>query len=87
MILPELGKATVFNTVDGKKGVCLTKGNSKLICFWTPFEQYRWIRFPFGVSTTSNICQMLMYEITNDLDGVEVMADNFLVYRSGDTME
>lgn len=43
-ILPELGKAKVFSTVDVKKGfwhVELDEASSKLTTFWTPFGRYR----------------------------------------------
>lgn len=59
-ILPELGQAKVFSTVDTKKGfwhVVLDKSSSKLTSFWTPFGRYRWLRLPFGISSAPEIFQ------------------------------
>ncbi|XP_055522623.1 uncharacterized protein LOC129716814 [Wyeomyia smithii] len=43
-VLPELGQAKVFSTVDAKKGfwhVLLDNESSRLTTFWTPFGRYR----------------------------------------------
>lgn len=89
-ILPSLGKARIFSTVDVKKGfwhVELDKDSSLLTTFWTPFGRYRWKRLPFGISSAPEIFQMKVFEMTHDLNGVEVMADDILVYGCGDTYE
>ncbi|XP_053687067.1 uncharacterized protein K02A2.6-like [Sabethes cyaneus] len=57
-ILPELGKAKIFSTVDAKKGfwhVELDESSSKLTTFWTPFGRYRWTRLPFGIAPAPEI--------------------------------
>ncbi|XP_055623663.1 uncharacterized protein LOC129767070 [Toxorhynchites rutilus septentrionalis] len=89
-ILPELGKAKVFTTVDAKKGfwhVVLDEPSSKLTTFWTPFGRYRWTRLPFGVAPAPEIFQLKLQEVIQDLKGVECIADDILVYGMGDTME
>ncbi|XP_055598551.1 uncharacterized protein K02A2.6-like [Uranotaenia lowii] len=89
-ILPELGKARVFSTVDAKKGfwhVVLDEPSSKLTTFWTPFGRYRWIRLPFGVAPAPEIFQLKLQEVIQGLKGVECIADDLLVYGVGDTLE
>lgn len=89
-ILPELGRAKVFSTLDAKKGfwqLKLAETSSKLTCFWTPFGRYRWVRLPFGLAPSPEIFQMRMQELTQNLKGVEIMADDILIYGSGDSVE
>ncbi|XP_065091393.1 uncharacterized protein K02A2.6-like [Ochlerotatus camptorhynchus] len=89
-ILPELGKATVFSTVDAKKGfwhVVLDQPSSRLTTFWTPFGRYRWIRLPFGIAPAPEIFQMKLQEVIQDLEGVECIADDVLIYGVGDTLQ
>lgn len=89
-ILPELGKAKVFTTLDVKKGFWhqkLSESSSKLTTFWTPFGKYRWKVLPFGISSSPDYFQMKMYEIVQGLSGVEVLVDDLLVYGVGETFE
>lgn len=87
-ILPELGQAQVFSTVDTRKGfwhVELEEASSKLTSFWTPFGRYRWLRLPFGISSAPEIFQTKLQEVIQGLDGVECLADDLLVYGRGRT--
>ncbi|XP_058449270.1 uncharacterized protein K02A2.6-like [Malaya genurostris] len=89
-ILPELGRAKVFTTMDAKKGfwhVVLDEHSSKLTTFWTPFGRYRWTRLPFGISSAPEIFQMKLQEVIQGLKGVECIADDLLVYGTGDDFE
>lgn len=89
-ILPEIGQARVFSTVDTKKGfwqIKLTEDSSKLTTFWTPFGRYRWLRLPFGVSPAPEIFSQKMQEITIGLKDIEILADDILIYGCGETME
>lgn len=89
-ILPELGKAKVFSTVDTKKGfwhVVLDKPSSKLTTFWTPFGRYRWTRLPFGIASAPEIFQLKLQQLIQGLEGVECLADDLLIYGVGDTLE
>lgn len=89
-ILPELGRAKIFSTVDAKKGfwhVVLDEPSSKLTTFWTPFGRYRWTRLPFGIAPAPEIFQMRLLEVIEGLKGVECIADDLLVYGVGDTVE
>ncbi|XP_055604633.1 uncharacterized protein K02A2.6-like [Uranotaenia lowii] len=89
-ILPDLGKAKVFSTMDTKKGfwhVVLDEPSSKLTTFWTPFGRYRWLRMPFGIAPAPEIFRMKLQEIIQGLKGVESLADDILVYGVGDSFE
>ncbi|XP_055613408.1 uncharacterized protein LOC129759885 [Uranotaenia lowii] len=89
-ILPELGKARVFSTVDARKGfwhIELDSPSSKLTTFWTPFGRYRWKRLPFGIASAPELFQIKLQEVIQGLDGVECIADDLLIYGAGDTLE
>lgn len=89
-ILPELGKANVFSTVNAIKGfwhVVLDEPSSKLTTFWKPFGRYRWTRLPFGISPAPEIFQMKLQEAIHGLGGVECIADDILIYGVRSTME
>uniref|UniRef100_A0A803K3H0 ribonuclease H n=1 Tax=Xenopus tropicalis TaxID=8364 RepID=A0A803K3H0_XENTR len=87
-ILPSLAKAKVFSVLDVKHGfwqVRLDKSSSYLTTFWTPFGHYRWLRMPFGIATAPEEYQRRQHEAVDGLPGVEVIADDILVYGCGDT--
>lgn len=89
-ILPELDGARIFSTVDLKKGfwhVKLGKKSSKLTTFWTPFGRFRWLRMPFGINSAPEIFAMKMKQIIQGLNGVEILADDILIYGRGATYE
>lgn len=89
-ILPELGKAKVFSSVDARKGfwhVVLDEPSSKLTTFWTPFGRYRWTRLPFGIAPAPEIFQIKLQEVIQGLKGVECIADDLLIFGVGDTLE
>lgn len=89
-VLPELGKAKVFSTVDAKKGfwhVELDEPSSLLTTFWTPYGRYRWTRLPFGISSAPEIFQMKLREVIEGLDGIECLADDLLIFGCGETIE
>ena len=65
----------------------LDEQSSYLTTFWTPFGRFRWLWMPFGVSTAPEEFQRWLHEVFEGLPGVEVIADDILVYGSGDTIE
>ena len=89
-VLPNLANAKVFSVLDAKDGfhqVKLDKSSSYLTTFWTPFGRYRYLRMPFGISSAPEEYQRRMHNILQGLPGVEVIADDILVYGSGSTKE
>ena len=88
-VLPKLAKAKIFSTIDAKSGFwhCkLDEESSKLTTFETPYGKYRWLRMPFGISPAPEIFQRLMHEALEGLDGIACIADDILIYGSGDTV-
>lgn len=89
-ILPELQDAKVFSTFDAKNGfwqLVLDEESSKMTTFWTPFGRYRWLRLPFGVKPAMEIYQKRQHEVLLGLKGVEVMADDIIVFGRGRNTE
>jgi len=89
-ILPELANAKIFTTLDAKKGfwqLALDSKSSDLTTFWGPSGRYRWLRLPFGVSPAPELFQQRLHEIVHGLRGIEVVADDILVFGSGDNDE
>ena len=84
-ISSRLAGARLFTLLDVKQGfwhVKLDSESSFLTTSNTPFGRYRWARLPFGVSSGPEVFQRLMHGLIVDLEGVEVIADDFLIYGS-----
>ena len=58
-----------------------------LTTFHTPFDQYQWLRMPFGISSAPEVFQRRMHELIEGLEGIELVADDFVVIGFSDTME
>ena len=85
-----LSKAKVFSVVDAKDGflqVRLDDESSKLTTFSTPFGRYKWVRMPFGISSAPEEFQRRVLEVVEGLEGIETIADDILVYGSGDAYD
>ena len=75
--------ATVFSKFDATSGywqLKLTDKSSHLTCFNTPFGRYKYLRLPFGISSAGEIWQRAMIEEFGDLEGVEVIVDDVLIW-------
>ena len=81
-IATRLHGAKLFSVLDVRHGfwhVALDEASSLLTTFNTPFGRYRWRRMPFGLSSASEVFQRKMHEVIEGLQGVEVIADDFIV--------
>ena len=86
--LPNLSKAKIFTTLDLKSGywhVQLDESSSYLTTFSTPYGLYRFLRLPFGCNVSSEIFQRKLNESIGDLPGVLCVADDILIYGTGET--
>ena len=86
--LPSLAQAKVFTTLDLKAGywhVLLDEQSSFLTTFSTPYGRYRFLRLPFGYNVSSEIFQRKLNEAIGDLPGVLCVADDIMLYGTGDT--
>ena len=61
--------------------------SSYLTTFWTSFGRYQYKRLPIGISSATEEFQKRQHEVLEGLSGTEVIADDILVYGSGDCME
>ena len=89
-ISSNLAKAKVFSVVDAKDGflqVELDRDSSELTTFWTPHGRFRWLRMPFGLSSSPEVFQRKLDECLEGLDNIQVIADDILIYGTGDTTE
>ena len=89
-IATRLDKAKLFTVVDAKDGFWqkkLDRESSYKTTFNTPFGRYRWLRMPFGISSAPEVWQRTMHELVEGLEGVEVIADDFIIAGFGNTTE
>ena len=87
-VVTRLTQAKKFTVVDAKDGFWqkrLDTDSSYKTTFNTPFGRYRWKRMPFGICSAPEIWQRTMHEFVEDLEGVEVIADDFLIAGFGTT--
>ena len=59
------------------------EASSHLTTFWTPFGCYCYLRMPFSISSAPEEFQRRMHTALQGLPGVEVIADDILVYGCG----
>ena len=78
-------KFTLCDAKDGFHQILLDDASSFLTTFNTPFGRYRWARMPFGISSAPEVWQRRMHEFVENLEGVEVIADDFLIAGFGET--
>ncbi|CAB4012905.1 Hypothetical predicted protein [Paramuricea clavata] len=87
---PEI--VSVFDARIGFWQVELDQGSSLFTTFNTPFGRYCWQRTPFGINSAPGVWQRKMREHVEGVeviayDGVEVIADGFVVVGFGSTPE
>ena len=80
-----LAGAKIFTILDIKKGfwhMSLDEESSLLTTFNTPFGRFRWKRLPYSIKMAPEIFQRAMHKLIEGLNGTEVIADDFLIFRS-----
>ncbi len=84
-IAARMPNATTFSVLDARSGfwqLKLDDQSAKLCTFNTPFGRYMFKRLPFGISSAQDVFQAAMSDIFEDIDGVEVVVDDILVWGS-----
>lgn len=75
--------AKVFTTLDADKAfwqIKLTEKSSFLVVFNTPFGRYRFLRMPYGITSASEIFQMVFQLIFGDIECVIIYIDDLMVW-------
>ena len=88
--LHELKKAKVFSVIDVKDGffhVPLDYESSLMTTMHTSYGRYRWLVLPNGINSAPEEFQMRLLQVLDGLSGIIVIADDILVFGSGDTIE
>ena len=89
-VLPDLSNAKVFSVADVKNGfwhVVLEEVSGKLTTFATPWGRYKWNHMPFGISVAPEEFQRRLNDALIGLQGIQTVADDVLMYGTGDTYE
>ena len=78
----------MFTVRDVKQGfwhIPLEEESSCLTTFNSPFGRFQWLRMPFGISSAPEVFQWCMHQLIEDLEGVEVVANDFMIYGHGNS--
>ena len=87
-IATRLCGARVFTILDVRQRfwhIPLEDRSTYLTTFNTPFGKYRWLHIPFRICSAPENFQRQMHQLIEKLTGVEVVADDFVVYGCGAT--
>ena len=82
-VTTRMPNATYFSVLDASSGywqISLDQESAKLCTFNSPFGRYMFKRLPFGLSSAQDVFQKVMTEMFEDIDGVEVVVDDILVW-------
>jgi len=87
-IFAKLSKSRVFTTLDAKSGFLqleLDQDSSYLTTFVTPFGRYRFLRLPYGISSSPEIFCHTITDIFEDIEGVECYVNDLLIHAPTET--
>ena len=82
-IVAHTPNAKIFSVLDASSGfwkIHLDNESARVCTFNTPFGRYMFKRLPFGISSAQDVFQRIMSEIFQDIEGVEVLVDDILVW-------
>ena len=86
-VTTQMPDATYFSVLDASSGywqISLDQESAKLCTFNSPFGRYMFKRLPFGLSSAQDIFQRVMAEMFEDINGVEVVVDDILVWGTNE---
>ena len=78
--MPNVKVFSKFDATSGYWQLKLTDESSLLTTFNTPFGRYKYVRLPFGINSAGEIWQRAMIEEFGDIEGVEIVVDDFLIW-------
>ena len=82
--MTRMPNARYFSVLDASSGywqVTLDMESANLCTFNAPFGRYKFNRLPFGLSCAQDVFQRIMSEMFEDIEGVEVVVDDVLVWE------
>ena len=84
-VAARVDRATVFSVLDASSGfwqVRLREDCTNLTVFNTPFGRYKFLRMPFGLSSSPEVWQRNVCQLYENVEGCAVIADDILVWGS-----
>ena len=87
-VIMRMPNAKIFSVLDASSGywqVKLDRDSAKLCTFNTPFGRYMFNRLPFGLCSAQDVFQSIMSEMFDDIDGVEVIVDDLLIWGENES--
>lgn len=82
-VISRMPNAKILSVLDANHGfwqVKLAKESNKLATFNTPFGRYSYKRLPFGIASAPEVFQSVMSNMFQDIEGVEVIVDDLVVW-------
>ena len=82
-VVTRMPNAKYFSVLDASLGfwqVSLDAESTNICTFNTPFGRYKFKRLPFGLSSSQDVFQKVMSEMFEDIEGVEVVIDDVLIW-------
>ena len=76
---------SVFSVLDASSGfwqIQLQEDYTNLTVFNTPFGKYKFLRMPFGLSSSPEVWQRNVCQLYENTEGCAVIADNILLWGS-----
>ena len=73
---------TVLDSMKGYHQCSLDQDSQLLTTFITLFDRFKYLRFPYGISSTSEHYNCHMAEALADLSGYCRMVDDIIIYDS-----
>ena len=86
-VVTRMPDATVFSILETTSGfwqIKLDQESRKLCTFNIPFGRYMFKRLPIGLSSSQDVFQRVMTQMFEDLEGVEVVVDDILVWKNNE---
>ena len=86
-IVTRMPNAKVFSVLDASSGIWQVKldpSSAKLCTFNTPFRRFMLKHLPFGLLSSQDIFQRIMSDMFRDIDRVEVVIDDLLIWEETD---
>lgn len=82
-VLSKVKNAQYFSVFDASSGywqLKLSEQSSKYCTFNTPYGRFRYLRMPFGINCAAEIFQRRMSALFENIEGVEVVVDDILIW-------